>query len=202
MTQKDILADLEEASRIAKSGEDMPLLGSSIGLMWGILITVVLLYQYLILSGRIGLPEMTLFFAWIGFGIIGGIGSTILGRAADRKPGTNSVNNRVESYVWIMFAGSMGALTVGVFLNMLFGGGNQTVWNTVLIFVFAGQGIAYGVVAKLTKLRLLHITSFASFTFSSLAFLFVDKLEVYLLAAIGAVVTIIIPNLILKLRSN
>ena len=133
MTQKDILADLEEASRIAKSGEDMPLLGSSIGLMWGILITFVFTYQYLILSGRIGLPEMTLVFAWISFGIIGGIGSTILGRAADRKPGANSVNNRVESYVWIMFAGSMGALTVGVFLNMLFGDGNQTVWNTVLI---------------------------------------------------------------------
>ena len=101
-----------------------------------------------------------------------------------------------------MFAGSMGALTVGVFLNMLFGGGNQTVWNTVLIFVFAGQGIAYGVVAKLTKLRLLHITSFASFTFSSLSFLLVDKVEVYLLAAIGAAVTIILPNLILKLRRN
>ena len=202
MTQKDILADLEEASRIAKAGEDMPLLGSSIGLMWGILITFIFSYQYLILSGRIGVPEKTLIFAWIAFGIIGGIGSTILGIAADQKPGANSVNNRVESYVWIMFAGSMGALTVGVFLNMLFGGGNQTVWNTVLVFVFAGQGIAYGVVAKLTKLRLLHITSFASFTFSSLAFLFVDKVEVYLLAAIGAVVTIIIPNLILKLRSN
>ena len=202
MTQKDILADLEEASRIAKAGEDMPLLGSSIGLMWGILITFIFSYQYLILSGRIGVPEKTLIFAWIAFGIIGGIGSTILGIAADQKPGANSVNNRVESYVWTMFAGSMGALTVGVFLNMLFGGGNQTVWNTVLVFVFAGQGIAYGVVAKLTKLRLLHITSFASFTFSSLAFLFVDKVEVYLLAAIGAVVTIIIPNLILKLRSN
>ena len=202
MTQKDILADLEEASRIAKAGEDMPLLGSSIGLMWGILITFIFSYQYLILSGRIGVPEKTLIFAWIAFGIIGGIGSTILGISADQKPGANSVNNRVESYVWIMFAGSMGALTVGVFLNMLFGGGNQTVWNTVLVFVFAGQGIAYGVVAKLTQLRLLHITSFASFTFSSLAFLFVDKVEVYLLAAIGAVVTIIIPNLILKLRSN
>ena len=48
-----LMANLEEASRIAKAGEDMPLLGSSIGLMWGILITFVFSYQYLVLSGRI-----------------------------------------------------------------------------------------------------------------------------------------------------
>jgi len=101
-----------------------------------------------------------------------------------------------------MFAISMGALTVGVILNMLFGGGNPAVWNTVMIFVFAGQGIAYGVVAKLTKIRLLHITSFISFVFSALSFLLVDKAEVYLLGAIGAVVTIIIPNLILKTQTK
>lgn len=199
MTKSEILiADLEEASRIAKAGEDTPLLGSSIGLMWGILITSIFAYQYLILSGKLGLPEMTLAFAWIAFGVIGGTGSAILGRAADKKPGANSVNNRVESHVWIMFAGSMAAITVGVFLNMLFGGGDQAVWNTVLVFAFAGQGIAYGVVAKLTQMRLLHITSFASFTVSALSFLFVDKVEVYLLGAVGALVTIVIPNLILK----
>ena len=202
MTNKDILADIEEASRIAKTGEDMPLLGSSIGLMWGILISLIFAYQYLILSGKVGLPEITLAFAWISFGIIGGLGSTVLGRAADRKPGSNSVNNRIESYVWTMFAGSMAAITVGVFLNMLFGDGNQTVWNTVLVFAFAGQGIAYGVVAKLTRIRLLHLTSFASFTFSALAFLFVDQVEVYLLGAIGAVLTIVIPNVILKTRTK
>ena len=202
MTNKDILADLAEASRIAKAGEDMPLVGSSIGLMWGILITSIFTYQYLILSGKLGLPEMTLAFAWIAFGVIGGTGSAILGRAAGKMPGAHSINNRVESYVWIMFAGSMAAITVGVFLNMLFGGGDQAVWNTVLVFAFAGQGIAYGVVAKLTQMRLLHFTSFASFTLSALAFLFVDTVEVYLLGAIGALLTIVIPNLILKARAK
>ena len=71
-----------------------------------------------------------------------------------------------------------------------------------MVFAFAGQGIAYGVVAKLTKFKLLHLTSFASFTFSALAFLFVDKVEVYLLGAIGAFLTIVIPNLILKTQAK
>ncbi len=203
MTETEtLMADLTEASRIAQIGENTPLLGSSIGLMWGVLISLIFSYQYLILSGKIGLPEMTLAFAWIAFGVIGGLGSTILGRAADKKPGANSINNRVESYVWVMFAGSMAAITVGVMLNMSFGAGNQTVWNTVLVFAFAGQGIAYGVVAKLTRIRLLHAASFASFTFSALAFLFVNQVEVYLLGAIGAVLTIVIPNVILKTRTK
>lgn len=197
-----LMADLAEATRIAKSAEDAPLVGNSIGLMWGVLLTLIFGYQYLVLSGQLGLHEKTIAYAWIAFVILGGVGSTILGQAADKMPGAHSINNRVESYVWIMFAGAIATLTIGVILNMLFGNGDKTVWNSVLVFAFAGQGIAYGVVAKLTKLRLLHLTSFASFTFSSLAFLLVDKVEVYLLAAIGAAVTIILPNLILKLRSN
>jgi len=203
MTQQEaLMADLAEASRIAKTGEDMPLLGNSIGLMWGVLITLIFGYQYLILSKALGLPEASLAIAWVSFGVIGGIGSFILGRAADRKPGAHSINNQVESYVWIMYAGSMGAITVGVFLNMLFGGGDQTVWNTVMVFAFAGQGICYGIVAKLTKMKLLHLASFASFTLSALSFLVVDKVEVYLLGSIGAFLTIVIPNLILKTQAK
>lgn len=203
MTQKDtLLADLEHASRIAREGEETPLLGGSIGLMWGILLTLILSYQYIILSGITTLPTVTLAYAWIAYGVVGGIGSTILGRAIDRKPGANSVANRVEGYVWIMFVGATLAIVVGVFLNMLFGGGDQRVWNTVLVFAFAGQGMAYGVVAKITKLRLLHATSFASMTFAALCFMMVTQVEVYLLGAVGAALTIILPNLLLKARAK
>jgi len=203
MTRNEaILADLEEASRIAKAGEDAPLLGSSIGLMWGVLITLIFTYQYLVLSGTLGVHEATLGIAWMAFGVIGGIGSTILGRAADKMPGANSVNNRVEEYVWTMFAGSMATMVIGAVLNMLFGNGDQALWNTVLVFAFAGQGIAYGVIAKLTRLTLLHVTSFASFTFAAMSFMMVDKVEVYLLGALGAILTIVIPNLILRSRAN
>ena len=78
MTKTDaLMADLAEASRIAKAGEDMPLVGNSIGLMWGVLITSIFSYQYLILSETLAFPEITLAFAWIAFGVIGGIGSAI-----------------------------------------------------------------------------------------------------------------------------
>jgi hypothetical protein len=130
--------------------------------------------------------------------VTGGLGSWFLGSKIDKLPGANSVNNRLEGYVWLMFVGVMITLVIGSILNMVWGEGNQTVWNTVLVFAFAGQGMAYGIIAKMTKLGVLHAASFASFVFAAISFMMIHDPIIYLIGSIGAVVTIIIPNLILR----
>lgn len=202
MTKDQIIADLDYASQLAKDGANTPLLGGSIGLMWGVLLTLILGYQYLILAQKVDFPPESLAIAWIAYGVIGGIGSTILGRKIDRMPGANSVNNRVETYVWVMFVGAVITFVIGTVLNMTLGQGNQTVWNTVLVFAFAGQGMAYGIVAKLAKEKILHMASFASFTFSAIVFMLIHDPVIYLIGSIGAVVTIVIPNLILGAQAK
>ena len=202
MTKGQILADLDYASALAKDGANTPLLGGSIGLMWGILLTIILGYQYGVLSGTLGLPPSTLALAWIAYGVIGGIGSFILGRKIERLPGANSVNNRVESYVWLMFVGAAITAVIGSILHMTFGQGDITTWNIVLIFVFAGQGMAYGIIAKLTKEKVLHIASFLSFTLSAIVFMLVNDPIIYLIGSIGAIITIVIPNLILGAQAK
>lgn len=202
MTKDQILADLDYASQLAKDGANTPLLGGAIGLMWGVLLTLILGYQYLILAQKIDLPPESLAVAWLAYGVIGGLGSTILGRRIDRLPGANSVNNRVETYVWVMFVGAILTVVIGSILNMTLGQGDQTVWNTVLVFAFAGQGMAYGIVAKIAKEKILHLASFASFMFSALVFMLIHDPVIYLIGSIGAVATIIVPNLILGARSK
>ena len=202
MTKEQILDDLDYASTLAREGANTPLLGGPIGLMWGVLLTLILGYQYGILTGKINLPPQSLAIAWILYGVIGGIGSTILGRKIDRMPGANSVNNRVENYVWLMFVGGIATVVIGSFLNMIFGQGDQTIWNTVLIFAFAGQGMAYGVVAKLAKEKILHLASFMSFTFSAIIFMLVHDPVIYLIGSVGAVITIVIPNLLLGAQAK
>jgi len=202
MTKEQMLADLDYASQLAKDGANTPLLGGSIGLMWGILLTLILGYQYLILAQKISSPPETLAIAWIAYGLIGGTGSAILGRRIDRMPGANSVNNRVETFVWIMFVGAIVTTAIGSILNMLLGQGDQTVWNTVLVFAFAGQGMAYGIVAKLAKEKILHLASFASFAFSAVVFMMIHDPVIYLIGSIGAVITIILPNLILGAQAK
>lgn len=196
MTRDKILADLDYASALAKDGATTPLLGGPIGLMWGILLCAVFLVQWAILSKTINIAPSALGFLWLGFAIIGGIGSAVLGKRIDSKPGANSVANRVETYVWIMFAGFAVTLFIGVVLNMIFQKASPEIFDFLVITGFAGQGLAYGVVAKLTNLKWVHMAALSSFTASALCFSMLGHVNIYLVASLGSVITIIIPSLI------
>ncbi len=196
MTKDQILADLDYASTIAKGGANTPLLGGRIGLMWGILLTLVFFGMWLILSDKINMPESYIGFMWLTFAVIGGAGSAIMGQQIDNKVGANSVANRVETYVWIMFSALMGTLFTGVVLNMFLNGGTAQLFDFIVIAGFAGQGLAYGVVAKLTGHKWIHLASLSGFIASTVAFVAYGQPHIYLIGSIGAILTIVVPSLI------
>ena len=195
MTSKDILADLEQASRIAREGAETPLLGGPIGLMWGALITATFTLQYLILEQILPLPDYSLAFLWIGFAVLGGLGVLVLGRKQGEKAGSRSAANRVETYVWTMFAGMMMTLAVGIILNQVLSDGTYRLWDIMVVIGFAGQGLAYGVVAKMSKLGWLHLAALAAFIMAAVCFVAYGQTLIYIIAAIGTVFTVILPSL-------
>jgi len=95
---------------LAKDGASTPLLGGRIGLMWGFLLALVFFGQWAILTKTLNIPPNNIGFLWLAFAIIGSIGSAVMGHKIDQKPGANSVANRIETYVWIMFSGYMARL--------------------------------------------------------------------------------------------
>jgi len=192
---ESLMADLEQASRIAREGENTPLLGGPIGLMWGILIALVFSIQYMILARILAFPGYSLAILWVSFAVIGGLGVFLLGRQADQKPGAQSVGNRVETYIWTMFAGMMGSLAAGIILSQLLSDGTYHLWDIMIIFGFAGQGMAYGVIAKISKLSWIHLASLAAFVFSAVCFVAYGQIHIYLVGAIGTVFTVILPSL-------
>lgn len=202
MSNETLLNDLEYASALAKEGENAPLVGGPIGLMWGILLTLTFFIQWGVLSGTFGVSQDKLIYLWLAFAIIGGAGSTILGRRVAQQPGANSTANRVEQYVWIMFSGMMATLFIGVVLNMLLSGGSYKLFDFILIVGFAGQGLAYGVVAKMSKITILHAASFAGFTASALCFAFYGYVTIYLIGAIATLFTIIAPSALLMNKAG
>jgi len=197
-----LLSDLDYASRIAKEGQNAPLVGGPIGLLWGVLLTAVFFAQWGVLSGAFGLPQQSLLFVWIAFAVIGGGGSTYLGRKLNEKPGANSVANRVEQYVWIMFSAMLATLFIGAVLNMTLNEGSYQLFDLIMIVGFAGQGLAYGVVAKMSKIKILHLASFCGFTASAICFAFYGQVEVYLIAAIATLFTIIMPSVLLMNKAG
>jgi len=196
MTKEQILSDLDFASSVARAGAATPLLGGPIGLMWGVLLTLIFLAQWAILSDRLAIEHQNIWLLWLAFVVLGGIGSTVLGRKIDEKPGANSVANRVEAYVGIMFSGFMATLFLGVVLNMVLKGATPEMFDFIVIAGFAGQGLAYGVVAKLTGLKWIHAASFACFVAAAICFSILGSVNLYLFASIGSALTIIIPSLI------
>jgi len=202
MTKEQILTDLDYASAIAKDGASTPLLGGRFGLMWGLLLTFVFFGQWAILTKTLDIPPNNIGFLWLTFAIIGSIGSAVMGRKVDQKPGANSVANRIETYVWIMFSGYMVTLFVGVILNILIQKSGPQIFDYIVIAAFAGQGLAYGVVAKLTNLKWIHTASFASFAASALCFSMLGGFNIYLVASIAALITVVIPSLISLKEEN
>ena len=196
MTKNQILDDLTYASTLAREGATSPLLGGRIGLMWGILLSVVLTLQWAILSQVISLPYESLLYIWIACVVTGSVGSMVMGRKIDGLDGARSAANRVEKYVWIMFSAMMGSLFAGVLLNIHFTGGKTGLYGLLVIVGFAGQGLAYGVVALMSKANWLRAASFASFFVSALCFAVYGRVLLYLIGGLACLCIIVIPSLI------
>jgi hypothetical protein len=196
MSKEHLLADLEYASQIARDGAETPLVGGPIGLMWGILLSATFALHYLIVTQTLALPGQFIGWLWVSFAILGGMGVFVLNRKTDKKPGAHSLINRVEKYIWLMFTAALASMAVGILLNQLLNGSGYELWTIILIAGFAGQGLAYGVTAKLTGHGWLHFAALAGFTMAAVTMSFYNDNIVYLIAAIGTVFTVIIPSLL------
>ncbi|WP_298912928.1 hypothetical protein [uncultured Algimonas sp.] len=196
MTNETLIKDLKGAAAIARAADNAPLLGGPIGLMWGVLLTLVLGLQYALLEQIIAAPLWWIAVLWIGFGVVGGAGSAILGRRIDQKPGVNSVGNRVETAVWVMFGATIATAFVAAMLSMVFGFQDQTAWGLIVVVAFMGQGLAYGTTARIHPSRLVAFSSVACLVAGSAALIMHDTTAVYLIGAIGSFFAIVVPTLL------
>ncbi len=191
-----ILDDLKYASALAREGASSPLLGGHIGLLWGMLLCLTFSMQWAILSQTLRLPLNTLAYLWIVFAIVGGAGSMIIGRQKEAIDGAQSVANRTEKYVWTMFSAMLVSLFIGICLNIAFSNGRYELFGIMVAVGFAGQGLAYGVVALMSGERWIQLVSFASFVVSTLCVFAYEDAQVYLMGAVASLFTIVIPSLI------
>ena len=195
MSNQETLDDLNYATALAKSGNEAPLMGGPIGLMWGILISATLFAHWSIITGRLGIELQYLWLLWISFSAVGGMGSAILGRRVGRKAGAHSMANRIEHAVWTMFSLMLGCLWAGIVISLLLGMGSVGLFDLVPIVGFAGQGLAYGVIAKISHHKWLGYASGAAFVSSILCMPAFGQPGLYLLAAIATLFTVVLPSL-------
>ncbi|MBT8143773.1 MAG: hypothetical protein KJO55_03670, partial [Gammaproteobacteria bacterium] len=153
MEQQQVLADLEYAKTLAEDGVKSPLVGGRFGLMWGVLLVITFTVQWAFLSGTVELPQHYLGFLWLGFGVVGGIGTFLLDRSLRDKPGLRSVGNRLDNAIWLFFSLAMAACFVGLLVYMSTRGADYPMFDTMVAIGFAGQGMAYGTLSQVTGQR-------------------------------------------------
>ena len=195
MTTQQAIDDLNYATNLAKAGQEAPLVGGPIGLMWGILLSITLSLHWAIVSGVLSLDLKYLWILWISFSTVGAGGSALFGRALEKKPSINSTANQIEQSVWLMFSIMLGCFWVGITLSILFGSGTPALFDFVVIAGFGGQGLAYGVTARMSHHKWLTYPSGASFIASIVCLSAFGQPLLYLIAAAATVFTVVIPSI-------
>lgn len=192
--------DLQFVREMTEAGRKAPLIGGRFLVFWGSLLTLAYLMQWATLSGRFGLPDVTFAIIWIGFGLIGAIGSTLLGRSLRNKPGRGAITNRVDGTIWRIGVVAILATFVGVFIGVAFFGKPLWLWDLILLPALAAYGVALFTTGSIAEQGWMRVP--ALIALGALAFVpaLVGTPALYILAAAVIIASVLIPGL--RLMAN
>jgi len=196
MTKNELLDDIAYARSIAEKGATTPLLGSSINLMWGILVVPTLIFHGLALLGKFPISSQNIGLIWAVYGVIGTLGSIYLGRKIDKQAGSTTQANQVGEALGISMGLMIAAYAITTVIMVVTKDMPAFLFNMIIVFAFALITIHMAVLGHLTKLRYIRIAAIAAGAATVISYLMVSSPNVYFFAAFGVILTQIIPSLI------
>ena len=193
--------DLAYIRQVSERARGAPLLGGRFLVFWGLLVGAAWAAQWAVLSGTAGLGGWAIGAIWIAFGVIAGVGMTVLTRSVRRKPGQGATSNRVETMVWtgagfglfsyagaVIVAGLLGALQ------------SRLIYDTILGVAFVVYATAFLATAAASGQAWLRAFAALSFVGAGVVPFFLGEPVLYLVSA-GIVVTVaVVPGVILLTR--
>jgi hypothetical protein len=200
MTRDELLQDVAYARSLAEEGRHAPLLGGAYFVFWGLLNTAAFTTHWAVLAGHLPYADGLSFAGiWIAYGVIAGIGMTLLRGRIRTKPGLTSIGVRAESAMWSGAAIALLAVAIGSIARMLAeGDGNAP--NAIFGAAFALYGAALFGTAKLSQQKWLTAFAWLSFAVAGSLCLFANQSWAYLNAAAGSLAVLFVPGLILLRR--
>ena len=196
MTKSEILDDLAYVKTLAEEGKNAPMLGGRIGLWWGVLLCIALFSHWASLRGISPLPIEMLGLIWLVFGVVGGIGSVILGRTLAGKPGIASVNNRVAGALWTGNAVLLFVYSLSALLSAAFGNSDYGIMDTIMPIAFGLYALTAYVLARISNDKWQLIPGSIALAFVPISLLLLGSPNLYLAAMLGVVLTSVIPSIV------
>lgn len=196
MNTDQALSNLDYLKTLAESGEQTPLLGGRIGLMWTVLLVPTLIANGLILRGDINVPAENIGFAWFAFGTIGGILTAIMYRGLKNKSGGGTAANKVAATVWPASSLLIFGFAISIAVGYAVGNLPQSAFNFVMPFAFATSGLSNMVLARMTGEGYLRYGFYSAALFMVFTTILANRPEAYFIAALGVILSGIIPSYI------
>lgn len=193
-------ADLAYLREMAEAGAKAPLLGGRFMVWWGGLTGVVTFVHWLIINGTLDFGPQALWPLWLGYMVLGSIGSAVLGWSLRNKPGAGSMGNRVQQVLWPVLGASIGLYFAGLVAGMASGLVPVVLVSTMLPVAFLAYGAGWMVDALLSRQRLLLVPAIISLLACFACTVFVMTGWVYLIASAGMLLGTFIPGFFLMAR--
>lgn len=200
MTRDEMLADLAYARTVAEEGRNAPLLGGSYLLFWGLLNGTAFATHYAVLEDMLPAMDGRSFgLLWGGYGIVAALGMTLLRIRARAKPGVASIGTRAERALWSGAAIAVLAVVIGSIARMM-STGDVSAPNAILAAAFALYGAALFGTASLSQQTWMRGFGWLAVGVALNAAMFANFNWVYVIAAIGSLLALCVPGLILLKR--
>ena len=203
MTKNEALEDIAYARSIAEKGAKTPLLGSSISLMWGLMVVPTLIFHGLALLGKFPISSQNIGLIWAIYGGLGFLGSIYLGRKIDKLPGAKSQINQVGEALGISMGIILAAYAITTVFVVVVKGMPEFLFNSIIVFAFGLVTINLAVLARITNQAYMKFAAVFAGALTVVTYILVQSPSIYFLAAFGIVITQIIPSIMgLKKESN
>lgn len=200
MTREELLQDLAYARTLAEEGRHAPLLGGPHLVFWGVLNALAFTAHWAILEGLLPHGEGAAFgILWLSYGVVAATGMFFLQRRAREKPGIASVGGRAERAMWTGAAIALSAVVVGSIARMVLTQ-DPTAPNAIFGAAFALYGAVLFGVAVLSEHAWLKRFAWLSVGVAGVLCLFANQDWAYINAAVGSLLVLVWPGLVLLRR--
>ena len=188
--------DISYVRTLAESGAHAPLLGGRFMLWWGLLVTGAYILHHFALQGAFGSGGAVFLILWLGFAILGVAGQAVLARSMPAKPGAGSAGNRASRTVWIAAGCAIAAMSLGTAAAAESGAG-AAAFDWIVPLAFAVYACALVVTGSLARSRVTIAAGIGAIVMVGLFTALILSEERYLVAALGAFLTVLLPGLML-----
>jgi len=200
MTREEVLQDLAYARTIAEEGRHAPLLGGAYLLFWGVLNALAFIAHWAALAGHLSaLGNAAFACVWIAYGALAGIGMSVLRSRTRDKPGLTTIGARAERAVWSGAGIALMAIVIGSIARMIITQ-DTTAPNAIFGAAFAIYGAALFATAMLSEQGWLKRFAWLSAGVALTLCLFANEPWAYLYAALGSLLVLAWPGIILLKR--